>query len=410
MPPSHVSQAAAIRVRMYRVGFGDCFLVSIPQAGSKRHILIDCGVHSRGNIGTMEAVVKQIGEETGGILALVIATHAHQDHISGFAAFEPLFRSFQIGEVWLPWTENPKDPAAVEIKNKHLALAERLVQHFAAQPAATAARLAAQAALENLTGNQEALQFLKTGAKGATVRYLEAGAQFENAAGITGLSARILGPPRDPEFLNRMDPPTDERLLRATPDGNVEAINGIKPFEEKWNVTANTNKYYAAIDERDKSLLAAAAGDADNLALSLDRMMNNTSVVALFTFAQKHLLFPGDAQYGNWESWIKNAGAKDLLGTVNFFKVAHHGSVNASPKSVVESLTEHGFAAMVSTQNQPWDSIPLQKLMDVLKTKSTGVVRSDSIHVAGAPEGPPVGELPPGFQQGEFWFDYQLPV
>ena len=38
--------ANTIRIRMYRVGFGDCFLVSLPLMGNDgfRHILVhDCG-------------------------------------------------------------------------------------------------------------------------------------------------------------------------------------------------------------------------------------------------------------------------------------------------------------------------------------------------------------------------------
>jgi glyoxylase-like metal-dependent hydrolase (beta-lactamase superfamily II) len=119
---------------MYRVGFGDCFLMSVPQEKGQAHILVDCGVHARGDIGTIQAAVDDIGVETGGKLALVIATHAHQDHISGFAACETSFLKFDVGEVWLPWTENPKDPAAVKLKNKQTALTETVVRHFAARP------------------------------------------------------------------------------------------------------------------------------------------------------------------------------------------------------------------------------------------------------------------------------------
>ena len=32
-----------LRVRMYRVGFGDCFLVTVPDGKKGKHILIDCG-------------------------------------------------------------------------------------------------------------------------------------------------------------------------------------------------------------------------------------------------------------------------------------------------------------------------------------------------------------------------------
>src|ERR1035441_1364705 len=75
--------------------------------------------------------------------------------------------------------------------------------------------------------------------------------------------------------------------------------------------------YYAAIDEHEKNLLAVAATNAEGLAFALDRAMNNTSVVALFNYGGKNLLFPGDAQYGSWESWIENADMAPLLADVN---------------------------------------------------------------------------------------------
>ena len=42
-----VKAASGVRVRMYRVGFGDFFLVSVPSKAGASHILIDCGVHAR---------------------------------------------------------------------------------------------------------------------------------------------------------------------------------------------------------------------------------------------------------------------------------------------------------------------------------------------------------------------------
>src|SRR5689334_10201689 len=42
-----------IRVRMYRIGFGDFFLLTVPGKSGPAHILIDCGVHAA-NINTMK--------------------------------------------------------------------------------------------------------------------------------------------------------------------------------------------------------------------------------------------------------------------------------------------------------------------------------------------------------------------
>src|SRR5213076_1106827 len=101
---------------------------------------------------------------------------------------------------------------------------------------------------------------------------------------------------------------------------------------------------------------------AESLAFSLDQARNNTSIVALFTYRGQHLLFTGDAQYGNWQSWLQRPDAAAILGSVSFFKVGHHGSLNATPKDALEQMNGQ-FAAMVSTQSVPWPSIPLAALM-----------------------------------------------
>lgn len=101
-----IDMASKIRVRMYRTGFGDCFLVSFGSATSGRHILIDFGAHAHGEIGTMDAVMHNLELATGKKLKVIVATHAHRDHISGFGKFAERFREFRIGEVWMPWTDN----------------------------------------------------------------------------------------------------------------------------------------------------------------------------------------------------------------------------------------------------------------------------------------------------------------
>src|SRR5215470_15069848 len=53
-----------IRVRMYRVGFGDFFLLTVPGTNGPAHILIDCGVHAA-NIGSIDECVKDMMKETG---------------------------------------------------------------------------------------------------------------------------------------------------------------------------------------------------------------------------------------------------------------------------------------------------------------------------------------------------------
>src|SRR6202142_3715637 len=129
--------AGNIQVRMYRVGFGDCFLLTLPMADGPRYVLVDCGVHSKGNINVGGAsmigkAVDNIAQVTGKKLSVVIATHPHQDHISGFGSFAKQFGEFSIDEVWMPWTVDPNDPTAKSLHDKRSALVSRLQAHFAA--------------------------------------------------------------------------------------------------------------------------------------------------------------------------------------------------------------------------------------------------------------------------------------
>jgi hypothetical protein len=164
----------------------------------------------------------------------------------------------------------------------------------------------------------------------------------------------------------------------------------------------------AAHDELDE-LHQLAEAPADSLALALDSARNNTSLVILFRFRGKSLLFPGDAQWGNWQSWIGLESARQLLNEIDFFKIAHHGSENATPVDVVNALKESGLAAMVSTQVKPFPTIPRIPLLKELGKHCEGhlAVRSDWIKVHGVPtETRP--KLPKGFRAGELWIDCQF--
>ena len=89
-----------IRIRMYRIGFGDFFLMTVPGKSGPAHILIDCGVHAK-PIGSMTDCVQNMAQVTGKNLALVILTHYHADHMSGFATCYDDFTEFTVGAVWI---------------------------------------------------------------------------------------------------------------------------------------------------------------------------------------------------------------------------------------------------------------------------------------------------------------------
>ena len=133
---------------MYRVGFGDCFLLSLPTGGGHRHVLMDCGVHPSGDINTIAAwwrTSRRHGKAAGPGRGHARARGPHL----GFRHHADTFASFKVGELWMPWAMNPDDPKAVDLRKGRLALAAELTAHFAAAGAAPAAR----DALLNLLGN-----------------------------------------------------------------------------------------------------------------------------------------------------------------------------------------------------------------------------------------------------------------
>jgi beta-lactamase superfamily II metal-dependent hydrolase len=393
-----------IRIRMYRVGFGDCFLLTLPEpGGAPRHVLIDCGVHHRGDIKTLESVVKNIAEETGKQLAIVIATHAHRDHVHGFGRFAEVFRTFLIGEVWMPWTENPSDQEATKLRKKKLDMVAKLSAHFHGLSAADQTKFdTAMNAVANIAGNEKAMSELRNGFHaGAKVTYYEAPATTENAGKIQGLTVRFLGPPRNTEFLGRMDPPAGQKYLTGGGTGGAGAalFASYSPSIEILKLPAAEEKYVNEFAE----------ASPDKLAFTLDSAVNNTSLVTLFCYRGQTLLFAGDAQWGNWQNWIHGEDAADLLSRVSFYKVSHHGSENATPIKMVEHLTKGRFAAMVSTQGAPFPTIPRLPLLTALDAKSGNrVARSDSVDVVDAPVGP--AELPKEFVKGALWVDHFISV
>jgi beta-lactamase superfamily II metal-dependent hydrolase len=410
-----------IRIRMYRVGFGDCFLLSIPNydsqsLGTHNHILVDCGVHPQGDIGTMQKIVDNISEVTDKKLVVIIATHAHQDHISGFGKFAEMFTKFRIDEIWLPWTWDETNKVARKMQRLQATLTEQLVQHVKAL--GIDSKLNTWSVLENLslTSNKHAIDSLKSGFGDSRVkvRFLKAGDILEpHDISVPGLLVRILGPPDSEEFLAQMNPPSDQRYLRMV-DNEVKPANTIELFAKRWRV--NSGSLNVSLDKKEEEILKNLAKyPADDLAFALDQARNNESLVTLFIFHNQYLLFAGDAQYGNWRWWLEKHESADILSKINFFKVAHHGSHNATPKAALEEMADGKFAAMVSTQSKPWLSIPRAPLMARLNDKTREhIIRSDWLDIKGAPrpltnaEPQYPSELPSGFHRGDIWFDYVI--
>jgi hypothetical protein len=214
--PSRVRRAGApVTVRHYCQGIGDCHLLKFTRDdGRPFYMLIDCGVHSAvsGGSDTIARIVDDIAAVTGTI-DVVVATHEHWDHISGFfTAAEQFRKKIKVGEVWMGWTEDPADPQARALdKFKGQALAALQETSLALDRARGLSPhlFAVRAGLRGVLG-------FNFGAKGEKVRsardavmalapgrekYLEPGDKPIDLPGLSNLRIYVLGPPRDPAML-----------------------------------------------------------------------------------------------------------------------------------------------------------------------------------------------------------------
>ena len=142
---------------------------------------------------------------------------------------------------------------------------------------------------------------------------------------------------------------------------------------------------------------------SETLALALDAATNNTSlVIAIQVIATGEvLLFPGDAQAGNWLSWqdlawppldpsdkndkkVKRITGPDLLARTVFYKVGHHGSHNATlGDKGLELMTDEALTAVIPVDHdmavkKRWGKMPLEQLVARLKQKTKGrILRID---------------------------------
>ncbi len=376
--------ARSISVRMYNVGFGDAFLVAIPEAEGVRRILFDCGSIAAPQGRAMSDVVERIVRDVTGAdgvprIDVVVATHRHKDHVSGFDA--AVWANVQVSEVWLPWTEDPEDPAAREIRDIQSRLTLALDAAFKARPAAENAADVAQAAIvSNALTNDRAMRTLHAGFAGNPTRRflptLDPAERTFTTAALPGVTVHVLGPSRDKEVIRDMTPPKGESYLRLKAAA-VEAGNGKPkpPFTARFIVPAAPLPF----PEEEKGKIRSAGSFADlDIAVALDQAVNGTSLMLVLEFAGTYLLFPGDAQWGTWASVLKDPRWVDLLRKVEFYKIGHHGSHNATPKDFVEGILRENVWAMASTIERPqWARIPKPELLEALEQKHAHLARSD---------------------------------
>ena len=247
---------------------------------------------------------------------------------------------------------------------------------------------------------------------GTNTRFLEPGIIMKPDDGI-GLKVYVLAPPRDEARRLFKDSPTGKGEAREVYLTNLDeaaAVRGValsqlhgmaaagelkieedrqreavedeealdplpfaRPHSRPWKPGdkasrktpgwAKLRSDYEDPDNSYRSLSADWTEAADSLALKLDSDTNNSSLVLAFELPDKDksiLLFPGDAQVGNWESWGDQLYPKvpvegepqeaieDILRRVLFYKVGHHASHNATARARgLELMTDPRLCAAI---------------------------------------------------------------
>ena len=130
-------------------------------------------------------------------------------------------------------------------------------------------------------------------------------------------------------------------------------------------------------------LKAVRAEQLLGIVRAMDNALNNTSLILLFEAGRKKFLFPGDAQWENWEHALNRDAAR--LKAVSVYKVGHHGSLNATPRTLWESFERRSekdddpkrLCTVMSTRSdskhgdaESGTEVPRSKLVTALKRDS----------------------------------------
>jgi beta-lactamase superfamily II metal-dependent hydrolase len=481
-------------VRMYRIGHGDCFLLAFAGKSSKdpRYVLVDCGYKpgsSKYVKTTAKAVTDDIRQATGGHLHVAVVTHEHQDHVNGITAAN--FEGIAIDEAWFAWTEDPDDDLANQLRRR---FNDRLIGLLAARNRLSAAGDAAQvrridrflafelggdretfSAAEaaafavgdvSLSRNKQSMKLLKDRAAQG-VRYIRPHEQILAVPGAKNARVFAMGPPRDVDLLESLDPEGQEEFhlgaaARAADAGHPARVPFTARFSLAWDrATDETTEFGPFLSRHygrsggDPAVAAPLSeapsnaawrridsdwlSSAERLALDLNDQTNNASLVLAFELGSggKVLLFAADAQRGNWLSWPgagwtdgdRTITARDLLSRTVLYKVGHHGSHNATlngttadehPNLGWMSTGEYGreFTAMITAvrawaeTQDGWDH-PLKAIKDALLKRASGRVLQTDTDLA-------VMKKPPGTSSAEWrsfkartvgeplYFDYRI--
>jgi hypothetical protein len=385
------TKPTGLTLHAYQVGFGDCFLLSWHYAsGVDRNILIDfgsTGLPAKVPKNQMLLIAQDIATTCSNKLDAVVLTHRHRDHMSGFETRAngkgpgDIIRGLKPEIVVQPWTEDPKakrdatQPTEAPADNFSLIRSLRAqrvaVQNVLAEAQVLMAarsidrdKLALQSVVaEGMEGilNRSAVENLQTMAPANRHRYVFHGSASGLGALLPGVTVTVLGPPT----LKQTETIRKQTATQATEFWMIQALDAAF-----WQMQARNAKYVGGGGARRSRaaeplphgnvlrgplpfyarwfvprVRAVRANELLGIVRVLDTAMNNTSVILLFEVGSAKLLFPGDAQFENWNFTLTKPELMTRLAGVTMYKVGHHGSRNATPKSLWNKFTTKSATA-----------------------------------------------------------------
>ena len=438
---------ASANIRMYRLNeLGDCFLLTFTAGTATSRMLIDCGSfrNSGASIARLQDVTAQIIKDLGGQpLDVVVATHQHNDHVSGFVHCEKTFKDKKMGvrHVWLSWLDNPSDAKARKIGEDH----QNLTLHLAGARDSLRAAIkgkpgARQTAARSMEVLDDILGFYGAHAKGAAPAlpanaikilkalgeekplYLKPGRTID-MPGLPPDTVRVhvLGPPRRDDLLYRKDPRKGESYDHALASHVMMATKFLSATRKRRRGSSNEDTDYPFNQEYKRQSVKGSSRElkaikkryrqkadawrtidddwmrqAEALALYLDTFTNNSSLALAIELVEidKVLLFAADAQTGNWISWkdVKwerpGVTTDSLLARTVLYKVGHHASHNATLVETFEKLTHPELAALIPVHKKDpnitkvggW-KMPARNLFKKLKERTSNrVLQMDGVN------------------------------
>lgn len=331
-------------VRMYNVGLGDCIYLRVPDTHKEVHILIDCGnkFSELDLLGQHIAALKEKLPDAGSgkkRLDLLVVTHPHEDHHKGFE--EAFFEDIKIERIWLSPAfdrQNPKAQgfhALQDAARRALQSLSELAFGEMKEQVDELLSLSKEEAIDTLCNTLPADQ-------GIQPLYVSADTPqeqlqiFEDAT----IKLKVLGPMGDIDAYYLGGEGLMNTVSGLTSQGFADGYQAI--FQPPESVDLAFPKNISVQDFRQlRSRVHANALAAAELA---GHAVNNLSVVLLLEWRGRRLLFPGDAEWkkaykgkvkagssnGSWNVMWQERQA-ELSQPLDFLKIGHHGSKNATP-------------------------------------------------------------------------------